>query len=130
MKLKLNGAQYDLNFGLGAFEIAEDRLDMSMDEILTNLQKSKVFNNFVYSALLNAIRIEDETALEPFGYNAFLSYVNELDLSVNEELTEAILKTTYYGKTFAERLGIDLNEEEEGEKKKEPVKKPRVRKLS
>lgn len=129
MKLKLNGNEYELNFGLGAFEIAEERLSMSMEEIMMRLNDSKVFNNFVYSALLNAIRIKDDTAKEPFGYYEFLDYINELEADVNNELTKAILSTTFRGKTFSEMLGIEI-EEPKKEQKKRTTKKVEVPKQS
>lgn len=117
MKLEINGTSYNLNFGLGAFEIAGDRLEMSADEVLEKIFEPKVFNHLVYASIENAIKLEDEYALTPFSYNVFINKIGEMPQDVNKEILEAFLNTTRFGKTFREHFGIDIPEEAENKKK-------------
>ena len=117
MKLEINGTSYNLNFGLGAFELAGDALDMTPDEVLVEIGNSKVFNRLVYSAIKNALLLEDEYAELPFNYFKFLDEISQKPQEVNEEITKAFWATARNGKTFGEWFGIDLPTETEVKKK-------------
>ena len=117
MKLKIDGSNYNLNFGLGAFELAGDKLGMSPDEITLNVTDSKIFNHLVYCAMVNALKIEDEYAELPFSYHKFLSEIEQMPEEINNDIVNAFLDTVRYGKTFRERLGLDIPEEATTKKK-------------
>lgn len=117
MKLKIKGKEYNLNFGLGAFEIAGDELDMSPDEVLVEIGNSKIFNRLVYSAIKNALLLEDEYAEMPFNYYTFLDEISNAPQEVNEIITKAFFKTKRNGKTFGELYGIEIPQEAENKKK-------------
>lgn len=117
MKLEINGKNYNLNFGLGAFELASDELNMTPDEVLSELGNSKVFNRLVYSAIKNALLLEDEYAEVPFNYFKFLDEISQKPQEINEEIQKAFWATARNGKTFAEWFGIDLPTETEVKKK-------------
>ena len=123
MKLKINGVNYDLNFGLGAFELLAEKKGLTPDEVTEKMftEPNAVFNELVYFAILNAVKIKDESGTLPFNYYEFLDFIGQQPQEINKGVSDAFLSTTRFGKTFREHYGIDLPEQKESKKK--PTKK-------
>jgi len=123
MKLKINGINYDLNFGLGAFELLAIRKGITPDEATEKMlfEPGVLYNELVFCSVHNGLKMQDEFAELPFNYYEFLNFIGEEPQEINLKIQECYLNTTRHGKTWREHYGIDLPEQKESKKK--PIKK-------
>lgn len=126
MKLEINGNQYGLQWGTGAFEIACEKLNMSVNEVLLGVADNKVILTLAYSAIQNWYELQDETNVLPFSYRQFQAWLDEQDQQVAADIVKDFYKSKYEGKVMEDRYNelIELlNQNNPEAAKKKVVKK-------
>lgn len=128
MKLKIKDKEYGLNWGLGAFSIVMEEMDLSIEEIIARFSEHKVNTALTYSALLNAYRVQldDDYATLEFGKTYFASWLEEQSQEIGDEILKSFLNWTTHSKSWADKLGIDIEKlfpAEKDEKKKATTNK-------
>lgn len=128
MKLKIFNEEYTLNWGLGAFAIVEEELELTIDEIISRFSEHKVNIALTYASIKNAYRIEkdDDFAELPFGKTKFASWIESEPQETADNILKSFLQWTTHGKSWAEKLQIDI--EKIFPSSEEPVVKKKVSK--
>lgn len=129
MKLKIKEKEYSLNWGLGTFGLVEEELDMDIDGVFAEFNKHKVNTLLVYYAILNSERVknDDDYFTLDFGKSFFSDWLDQQPQDVATEIVKDFYKWSINGKSWGEKLGIDMAKLE-SDKKEEPKKKKVVNK--
>lgn len=129
MKLKIKEKEYSLNWGLGTFGLVEEELDMDIDGVFAEFNKHKVNTSLVYYAILNSERVknDDDYFTLDFGKSFFSDWLDQQPQEVATEIVKDFYKWSINGKSWGEKLGIDMAKLE-SDKKEEPKKKKVVNK--
>lgn len=130
MKLKIDGKEYGLYWGLPAFGAAgEDLNGMTPTEIIGNMSNVNVSNTLAYHAisLWYKINEDDKHAKLPFGEMRFISWLDEQPQSIADDIFKSFLEFTTHGTSWAEKLDIDISKlyasVDKDAEKEEPKKK-------
>lgn len=104
LKIEIKGQEYNLglSWGLGCFEIASKHLDVdNADQVYWAALKDKsTFSRLVYSALQNNLELEDETAMMPFSYRQFQSWLSPQPQSLIDDIKSDFESDVYNDKTM------------------------------
>jgi len=102
MKLKIEGTEYGLQWGMGAIEIYCDKMDCDLeglDKIITiNRHQAKAITSLILSAIENWCEINDITC--NISYRKLQAFLSELDQSEYTAIMEDFSKSKYLGKTI------------------------------
>lgn len=125
MKLKIKDEEITLNWGLGAFSHVKDDLGLEIDEVITKFSEHKVNIALCYSALLNGYQVEkdDDFIKLPFSKAYFANWLEQQDKEVGEEIVKDFLQWSINGKSWADKLGIDIAKITEDAEPKEEKKR-------
>lgn len=121
MKLSINKKEYPLQWGMGCYEIFCDALECGMDGLdlvwMKNRNQNKYFCNLVFASLQCAAKISGNPELE-FNYIELQAALDDMEPEVFTEIEKDWLLSKYQGRTMADYLGVEYDEETKGFKKK------------
>lgn len=115
-----------LIWGLGAYEIFEDRTGIDKDRMHLGFLSGdqKIMTNLVYAAIQNWCETLTDPVEVPFSYRQFQSWLSDAPQEAAADIIRDYEKSTLYGKTMEEYyLSIleklsDSNKAEDKPKKK------------
>jgi len=120
VKTKKSEGTYGLIWGTRAFRLAEQRLDMEMNEIFLSVDKEEIMLALTYCAMQNWIQNEDESLDLPFTLTEFWNWLNDEPQETATKIAESYRASTLQGKSISDRYD-EINEMyAEAEKKKNP----------
>lgn len=122
MKLKILNHEVKFQWGLGAFEICCDALELSLDEVERGvlLGDQKIMFRLAYSAIQNACEIDEVEV--PFNFRKFQAWLDEADEGTATKIMEDYRNSKYLGKTVMDYYEAFSGNKQTGKdsKKKSP----------
>lgn len=116
MKVTINGAEYGLQWGLGALQIASDELDVSQEMILDSLflksrEQQKSVVNLVLAGIRNWGLCQTPQVHIELTYWQLLAFASDSEQGVWDSILDDFLKSKLHGQTILEALGLDITPE-------------------
>ena len=129
MQLTINENKYNLVWGMGAFEIVCDKLDLTLLDIEVGILdgNDKILNNLAFASIQNGCEVDEVEC--KLNYKQFLAWLDAQPAEFGKELIDDFLNSYLSGKTIRSRfeeivqLVNESDIEEEGKPKKRVKKK-------
>lgn len=104
MQLNIQGVSYGLQWGTGAFILAEKRLGASLEEIIFKVSgDTETVMTLTYCALQNWYQLQDETKTLPITYNQFVAWIDDQPQELAKQIYSSFMESNMQGESMKNR---------------------------